>query len=250
MSELTGLRVSLDEYRQRVDDAVGNYAAVCRITSDADRESRVEAWRKYTRALTNFMKAVQARRAAPDEASRAPAPQEGESSVPQHIVDAITAYGDARADNGSSDLCLGNCIRLIRAFAARAPAPISDERIIEIAIATKSAEPGRDGYVLPITFARAVLAQSQGGQPATSREQGADARQVEYEVHGLLADGESIMQYASSTDLAEALNYARGYDADGEIVQVFEVTRRPIGGDYERWQRLTGITPATEGAKP
>lgn len=35
---------------------------------------------------------------------------------------------------------------------------MTDERIIKVAKATKSAEPGTEGYVLPITFARAILA--------------------------------------------------------------------------------------------
>lgn len=35
--------------------------------------------------------------------------------------------------------------------------PMTDAEIIEIAVNTMSAEPGRDGYVLPITFARAIL---------------------------------------------------------------------------------------------
>ena len=34
--------------------------------------------------------------------------------------------------------------------------PLTDSEIQQIAIATKSAEPGRDGYVLPYSFARAV----------------------------------------------------------------------------------------------
>ena len=36
--------------------------------------------------------------------------------------------------------------------------PLTDEQIIAVAKATKSAEPGAEGYVLPITFARAILA--------------------------------------------------------------------------------------------
>ena len=35
---------------------------------------------------------------------------------------------------------------------------LTDEQIIAVAKATKSAEPGAEGYVLPITFARAILA--------------------------------------------------------------------------------------------
>lgn len=35
---------------------------------------------------------------------------------------------------------------------------LTDEEIIALAIATKSADPGRDGYILPVTFARAVEA--------------------------------------------------------------------------------------------
>lgn len=36
--------------------------------------------------------------------------------------------------------------------------PLTDDKIIEIAKATTSAEPGRDGYVLPLSFARAIEA--------------------------------------------------------------------------------------------
>ena len=35
---------------------------------------------------------------------------------------------------------------------------LTDEEIVEIAKQTKSAEPGRDGYILPVSFARAVEA--------------------------------------------------------------------------------------------
>ena len=41
-------------------------------------------------------------------------------------------------------------------------ADLTDEDIVRIAIESKSAEPGRDGYVLPISFARAVLAAQKG----------------------------------------------------------------------------------------
>lgn len=37
-------------------------------------------------------------------------------------------------------------------------AALTDAEIIDIAERTKTAEPGRDGYVLPISFARAILA--------------------------------------------------------------------------------------------
>ena len=40
----------------------------------------------------------------------------------------------------------------------RTGAVLTDAEIIAIAVDTMSAEPGRDGYVLPITFARAILA--------------------------------------------------------------------------------------------
>jgi hypothetical protein len=33
---------------------------------------------------------------------------------------------------------------------------LTEEEIVEIAKVTKSAEPGRDGYILPVTFARAI----------------------------------------------------------------------------------------------
>ena len=34
--------------------------------------------------------------------------------------------------------------------------PLTDEQIIEIADKTQTAEPGTDGYILPISFARAI----------------------------------------------------------------------------------------------
>ena len=34
--------------------------------------------------------------------------------------------------------------------------PLTDKQIVQIAVDTFSAEPGRDGYILPITFARAI----------------------------------------------------------------------------------------------
>ena len=34
--------------------------------------------------------------------------------------------------------------------------PLTDEQIIKIADKTKTAEPGTDGYILPISFARAI----------------------------------------------------------------------------------------------
>lgn len=44
-------------------------------------------------------------------------------------------------------------------FEARQPAAdLTDDEIVNIAIASKGAEPGRDGYILPITFGRAILA--------------------------------------------------------------------------------------------
>ena len=36
--------------------------------------------------------------------------------------------------------------------------PLTNEQIIEIADKTKTAEPGTDGYILPISFARAIEA--------------------------------------------------------------------------------------------
>ena len=36
--------------------------------------------------------------------------------------------------------------------------PLTDEEIIAIAKQTDSAEPGRDGYILPVSFARAIEA--------------------------------------------------------------------------------------------
>jgi hypothetical protein len=36
--------------------------------------------------------------------------------------------------------------------------PLTDDEIIEIAKQTQSAEPGREGYILPVSFARAIEA--------------------------------------------------------------------------------------------
>jgi len=40
--------------------------------------------------------------------------------------------------------------------------PLTDQRIIEIAKATDTAEPGRDGYILPVSFARAIESEIKG----------------------------------------------------------------------------------------
>jgi hypothetical protein len=59
-----------------------------------------------------------------------------------------------------------------------APAPamvmLTTEEILDIGIATKSAEPGRDGYILPISFARAIEAKiaTKNGAAVTEGEQG------------------------------------------------------------------------------
>lgn len=41
--------------------------------------------------------------------------------------------------------------------------PLTDEEIIHIAKQTKTAEPGRDGHILPISFARAIEAKINEG---------------------------------------------------------------------------------------
>ena len=41
-------------------------------------------------------------------------------------------------------------------------AELTDDEIVKIAIASRGAEPGRDGYILPLTFARAVLTAQKG----------------------------------------------------------------------------------------
>ena len=43
--------------------------------------------------------------------------------------------------------------------------PLTDEEIIHIAKQTKTAEPGRDGHILPISFARAIEAKITGAMP-------------------------------------------------------------------------------------
>lgn len=44
----------------------------------------------------------------------------------------------------------------VQAVAARVPMTV--DQIVQIARETQTAEPGRDGYVLPVTFARAIEA--------------------------------------------------------------------------------------------
>lgn len=41
--------------------------------------------------------------------------------------------------------------------AAKPALDLTDQQIIEVAVATTTAEPGTDGYVLPISFARALF---------------------------------------------------------------------------------------------
>lgn len=55
-------------------------------------------------------------------------------------------------------------------------APLTEARVIEIARATESAEPGRDGYILPITFARAILAEVGITLAGTAQKGGEDGR--------------------------------------------------------------------------
>lgn len=45
----------------------------------------------------------------------------------------------------------------------------TDDEIIALAQETKSADPGRDGYILPVSFARAVL--ERFGQPAMTADE-------------------------------------------------------------------------------
>jgi hypothetical protein len=42
---------------------------------------------------------------------------------------------------------------------------LTDAQIVDIAVKTRSAEPGRDGYILPVKFARAVLAAAAAPEP-------------------------------------------------------------------------------------
>ena len=56
-----------------------------------------------------------------------------------------------------------------------ASAAPSDAEIIALADETRTGEPGRDGYILPISFARAVLAKwgtppVVAGEPVASKE--------------------------------------------------------------------------------
>ena len=41
---------------------------------------------------------------------------------------------------------------------------LTDDHLCDIARSTQTAEPGRDGYVLPVAFARAVIAAHRGQQ--------------------------------------------------------------------------------------
>lgn len=83
-------------------------------------------------------------------------------TVTLHVTDiAQMMLGFAERQNPTLD----GAISVIEAVAARrsvaAPTAntLTDEQIIECAIASRSAEAGRDGgYILPISFARAILA--------------------------------------------------------------------------------------------
>ena len=48
---------------------------------------------------------------------------------------------------------------------------LTDDQLCGIARGTKTAEPGRDGYILPVSFARAVIAADRAMQDARHREE-------------------------------------------------------------------------------
>ena len=54
------------------------------------------------------------------------------------------------------DICVYAKNLLREALAEPARKPLTDEEIMKTAKETQSAEPGRDGYILPFAFARAI----------------------------------------------------------------------------------------------
>ena len=57
----------------------------------------------------------------------------------------------------------------------------TDAEIIALADETRTGEPGREGYILPISFARAVLAKWGTQQPATQPAQAAEPVSHQYQ---------------------------------------------------------------------
>ena len=55
---------------------------------------------------------------------------------------------------------------------------LSDDQIIQIAQRTETAEPGRDGYVLPISFARAIIAAT--AVKSSQSEPSLDTKRLEF----------------------------------------------------------------------
>ena len=81
--------------------------------------------------------------------------------------------------------------------------PLTDEQIIEIADKTQTAEPGTDGYILPISFARAIE-QAHGitGGPAMTRD--------------------DIIKFARNADVLDF----RDSDSDPHVAQMVEFLKR------------------------
>ena len=57
---------------------------------------------------------------------------------------------------------------------------LTDEQICNIARSTQTAEPGRDGYILPVAFARAVIAADRGLQDADIKRLRADEKRMDW----------------------------------------------------------------------
>ena len=77
----------------------------------------------------------------------------------EYVLDKLGAddYGDWVLTSDFDPAIIEEALATPKPERQEAP-ELTDEEIVAIAKATQSAEPGRDGYVLPFTFARAVIA--------------------------------------------------------------------------------------------
>lgn len=80
----------------------------------------------------------------------------------------------------------------------------TDDEIVATAIATASAEPGRDGYILPISFARAVLALRPAPQPLTD----AAADQLIVEELGIFVDQDEMRSFLRAVERTQKIGGA------------------------------------------
>ena len=55
---------------------------------------------------------------------------------------------------------------------------LTDEQIIAVATASRAAEPGDNGYILPISFARAIIAAHEAAKDAAMNAAIADLKQA------------------------------------------------------------------------